>query len=276
MGVSLALRKLDQALAKEQPNRQIYTLGPLIHNPQVLADYEAKGVFCAKPNQNLGTNDCVVIRAHGIPCEMEKKIRALGARVIDATCPIVLRLHKMIKENATAYSGAQTVIFGKKDHAEVVGLNGQVDDKAIIISSEKEIDKIDFSRSILLYSQTTMNSSDYDKVAEKIAETITSKKSCIMFKKFDTVCRSVAGREKKLEGFAAHFDAILFVAGANSSNGKYLYTSCKNVNPNTYYISSEKDFEPQMFSKVKKLGITGATSTPKWLLQRVAEAAAKI
>ncbi len=141
---------------------------------------------------------------------------------------------------------------------------------------EKEIDKIDFSRSILLYSQTTMNSSDYDKVAEKIAETITSKKSCIMFKKFDTVCRSVAGREKKLEGFAAHFDAILFVAGANSSNGKYLYTSCKNVNPNTYYISSEKDFEPQMFSKVKKLGITGATSTPKWLLQRVAEAAAKI
>ena len=218
-------------------------------------------------------NAVVLLRAHGEPPLTYKIAQKNNIKIIDATCPIVLRLHKIIRENAAAYPDAKTVIFGKKDHAEVVGLVGQVNGDAVVISSPNDTDKIDYSHGILLYSQTTMNSADYDNIAQKIEQTIKQKNVDVMFKKFNTVCRSVAGREKKLEQFATRFDAILFVAGGNSSNGKYLYTSCKNVNKNTYYISSERDFLPEMFKNVEKLGITGATSTPKWLLQRVAEAA---
>lgn len=273
-GVTNAINKAE---AEISASGSLFCLGEMVHNQEEMSRLEKLGMKTVTYNEFENFSDCtVLIRAHGEPPETYALAKKNNISLIDATCPIVLRLHKIIYENSIKNPDYQTVIFGKKDHAEVVGLVGQVDGKAVVISKEEETDKIDFTKSIFLYSQTTMNVHDYEKVAEKIESRLKATAPDKVFKKFNTVCRSVSKREEKLSEYAKKFDAVLFVAGSNSSNGKYLFSTCKASNPNSYYISSENDLTREMIKGVERLGITGATSTPKWLLRLIAEKAAEL
>ncbi|MCQ2249690.1 MAG: 4-hydroxy-3-methylbut-2-enyl diphosphate reductase [Bacteroidales bacterium] len=273
-GVTNAINKAENEI---QNSGSLYCLGEIVHNHEETSRLAKLGMktisyqeFCSL------SNTTVLLRAHGEPPSTYQTAASNNVYIIDATCPIVLRLHKLIQTNAQQYPDAQTVIFGKKDHAEVVGLVGQVSGNAVVVSAEDEIEMIDFHRSILLYSQTTMNSHKYNNLAEKIASRLRDTSPDAVLRKFDTVCRSVALREQNLSAYARNHDAIMFVAGANSSNGKYLFSTCSKANPRTYYVSSVLDIDPAMLVDVDRLGITGATSTPKWLLQNVADAVARI
>ena len=273
-GVTNAINKAE---AEISASGSLFCLGEMVHNQEEMSRLEKLGMKTVTYNEFENFSDCtVLIRAHGEPPETYALAKKNNISLIDATCPIVLRLHKIIYQNSIQNPDYQTVIFGKKDHAEVVGLVGQVGGKAVVISKEEETVKIDFTKSIFLYSQTTMNVHDYEKVAEKIEIRLKATSPDKVFKKFNTVCRSVSKREEKLSEYAKKFDAVLFVAGSNSSNGKYLFSTCKASNPNSYYISSEKDLTPEMTKGVERLGITGATSTPKWLLRLIAEKAAEL
>lgn len=273
-GVTNAINKAE---AEISASGSLFCLGEMVHNQEEMSRLEKLGMKTVTYNEFENFSNCtVLIRAHGEPPETYALAKKNNISLIDATCPIVLRLHKIIYENSIKNPDYQTVIFGKKDHAEVVGLVGQVDGKAVVISKEEETDKIDFTKSIFLYSQTTMNVHDYEKVAEKIENRLKATAPDKVFKKFNTVCRSVSKREEKLSEYAKRFDAVLFVAGSNSSNGKYLFSTCKNSNPKSYYISSENDLTREMIKGVERLGITGATSTPKWLLRLIADKAAKL
>ncbi|MCQ2973635.1 MAG: 4-hydroxy-3-methylbut-2-enyl diphosphate reductase [Bacteroidales bacterium] len=265
-GVTNAIKKAEAEISEKGI---LLCLGEMVHNQEEtkrLSDLGLKTISYQEFNKI--TNSTVLFRAHGEPPKTYQIAEKNNINIIDATCPIVLRLHKIIHENALKYPNAQTIIFGKKDHAEVVGLVGQVE-KAKVISSEDEIDKIDYSTDLLLYSQTTMNSSTYDSISQSISNKLSQKNPTAKLLKFDTVCRSVAARVNNLEEYVKKYDSVLFVAGANSSNGKYLFSACQKANPRTYYIANKNDFTPEMFQNVETLGITGATSTPKWLLQDI-------
>ncbi|MBP5369814.1 MAG: 4-hydroxy-3-methylbut-2-enyl diphosphate reductase [Bacteroidales bacterium] len=266
-GVTNAISKAENEITQ---NGSLLCLGEMVHNQeetQRLSDLGMKTL--SYQDFRTTKNTTVLFRAHGEPPETYRIANANNINVIDATCPIVLRLHKLIHENALKYPQAQTVIFGKKDHAEVVGLVGQVDGSAVVVSSAEEISKINFSKDILLYSQTTMNNESYESLSQQI-DTLTKQHNPNgLFLKFNTICRSVMARVSNLVEYVQRFDAILFVAGANSSNGRYLFSACRSANPRTYYISQCSDFKPEMFQNVDTVGITGATSTPRWLLQRV-------
>ncbi len=273
-GVTNAISKAETEIAQ---SGRLYCLGEIVHNHEETSRLEKLGmrtISYAEFAQLHSTT--VLLRAHGEPPSTYATAEANNVDIIDATCPIVLRLHKLIQTNAQMYPDARTVIFGKKDHAEVVGLVGQVGGDAVVVSDEAEIEMIGFDKSILLYSQTTMNSHKYNNLAEKIAQKLASCNPGAVLRKFDTVCRSVALREQNLTAYASSHDAILFVAGANSSNGKYLFSTCSKANPNTYYVSRISDIDPSMMKGVVSLGITGATSTPKWLLQDIADAVARM
>jgi len=273
-GVTNAIKKAETEIAQKGT---LVCLGEMVHNQEETNRLAQLGMTTVSYQEYENLRDCtVLIRAHGEPPHTYHTAEKNNISLIDATCPIVLRLHKIIYSNSQQYPHAQTVIFGKKDHAEVIGLVGQVNGNAIVISSEDEINKIDFNKGILLYSQTTMNAHKYEAIALKIKEKLSEKSAGTIFLKFDTVCRSVALREQNLAKYAGQYDAVLFVAGKNSSNGKYLYSTCKKANERTYYISSPDDFETKMFDGVEKLGITGATSTPDWLLHKIAEKVQKI
>ena len=270
-GVTNAISKAEDEISNKG---SLYCLGEMVHNQEETNRLTKMGmVTISYDDFERMHNSTVLLRAHGEPPSTYQTALRNNISIIDATCPIVLRLHKLIRENAMLYPEAQTVIYGKKAHAEVIGLNGQVDGKAVIISSPDDIKNIDFDRGILLYSQTTMNRADYNSIANTIQRSVDNhrKNKDILFLKFNTGCRSVANREKNIEQFATSHDTILFVAGANSSNGKYLYTTCKKANPSTYYISSICDLKQQMIQDVNKIGVTGATSTPKWLLHKIAD-----
>lgn len=264
-GVTNAISKAETEIAQ---NGSLYCLGEMVHNQEETSRLSQMGMTTINYEQYETLRDTtVLLRAHGEPPKTYETARRNNVNIIDATCPIVLRLHRLIHDNATAHPDCQTVIYGKKDHAEVVGLVGQVDGNATVISSENEIDKIDFGKGILLYSQTTMNSHKYDQIAIEIKDRALPG---VYVQKFDTVCRSVAQRERNLANFAESYNVILFVAGRNSSNGKYLYSTCQKYNQQTYYISNAGDISASMLENAVSVGITGATSTPKWLLQQIA------
>ena len=273
-GVTNAINKAEKEISG---SGKLFCLGEMVHNQEEMSRLESLGMTTVSYQDFETFENCtVLIRAHGEPPKTYEIAQKNNISIIDATCPIVLRLHKIIHQNFLQNPDFQTVIFGKKDHAEVVGLVGQVGQGAVVVSTENEVDTIDFTKSILLYSQTTMNVHDYEKIAEIIEQRLKQISPEKTFKKFNTVCRSVSQREEKLSEFAKKFDAVLFVAGGNSSNGKYLYSTCKTFNSKTYYISSESDLTLKMFENVEKLGVTGATSTPEWLLKKIASKALKL
>ena len=206
----------------------------------------------------------VLLRAHGEPPATYELARKNNIEIIDATCPVVLKLQNRIKQQYER-GAAQIVIFGKKGHAEVLGLVGQTESSAIVIENFDEVKRLDFSRDIYLYSQTTKSLDEFHRITEYIQSHISPDAT---FQSFDTICRSVANRMPNISQFAARHDLILFVCGRKSSNGKVLYNECLRVNPNTYLIEGPEEIDPLWLKNIETIGICGATSTPKWLMEQ--------
>ena len=261
-GVTTAIKKAEEELAEGKP---MYCLGDIVHNGMEVERLTAMGLITINHEQLKDLHNVkVLLRAHGEPPETYELARRNNIEIIDATCPVVLQLQKRIKKQFLNNPDAQIVIFGKNGHAEVLGLVGQTKSEAIVIEHFDEVTRLDFSKDIYLYSQTTKSLDEFHRIIEYIQAHI--QKGAI-FKSFDTICRQVANRMPNIARFAAQHDVILFVSGRKSSNGKVLYNECKNINPNSYHIEGAKEIDMNWFKDVQTVGICGATSTPKWLME---------
>ncbi len=271
-GVVKAIGKAEEELERQG---KLYCLGDLVHNNAEVARLRSKGlqVVDRKMFEELHDTE-VLIRAHGEPPMTYDVARQHNVRLIDATCPIVLSLQQKVRKGFEEMRqiGGQVVIYGLPGHAEVIGLNGQADNTAIIVSNIDDLGAIDVTKPVRLYSQTTKNREDYKHLAEELKRLMKNDD----FEVYDTVCNSVANRAKELEQFAHEVDMLLFVAGEHSSNGRYLYDYCRRVQPNTYIIASEKELKGEWLNGRGKIGITGATSTPRWLMEQVMECCEKL
>ena len=269
-GVTTAIKKAEEELAKGE---QLYCLGDIVHNGMECDRLREMGLITINHDEMQQLHDAkVLLRAHGEPPETYELARKNNIEIIDATCPVVLKLQKRIKEqydsNLTPLSTLHTpqiVIFGKKGHAEVLGLVGQTQSNAIVIESSDEVTKLDFSRDIYLYSQTTKSLDEFNRIIDYIQTHISPNAT---FKSFDTICRSVANRMPNISQFATKHDLILFVCGRKSSNGKVLYNECLRVNPNSHLVEDPKEIQPAWLEGIKSVGICGATSTPRWLMEQ--------
>lgn len=262
-GVTTAIKKAEEELAK---GNTLYCLGDIVHNGMEVERLHARGLITINHDQLKQLHDVkVLLRAHGEPPETYETARRNNIEIIDATCPVVLQLQRRIKKQYDANPEAQIVIFGKNGHAEVLGLVGQTHSKAIVIEKLEDVRLLDFSRDIYLYSQTTKSLDEFRRIIDYIQSHISPDAT---FKSFDTICRQVANRMPNIAAFAARHDIILFVCGRKSSNGKVLYSKCKSVNPNSYLIEGPDEIESSWIEGVTTVGICGATSTPKWLMEQ--------
>lgn len=272
-GVVSAIRKAEEEL--EKSDAPLYCLGDIVHNNDEVERLEKKGLTTITHSDlpNL-PGARVLLRAHGEPPATYCLANQLGIEIIDATCPVVLQLQKRIK---SAYddpeSRPQIVIYGKAGHAEVNGLVGQTDGRAIVVEDISQLDRIDFSRDISLYSQTTMSLDGFAQMIDAIKERLSPG---VTFKYFDTICRQVANRVNHLREFASTHDVVLFVAGVKSSNGKVLFRECLDVNPRTYLISGPGSIDIDTLQPAETIGICGATSTPRWLMEQVRDTVADL
>lgn len=266
-GVIKAIKMAEEELKKEET---LYCLGDIVHNGREIHRLEKKGLKSISREEYFQMNDArVLIRAHGEPPETYEYARKNNIRLIDATCPVVLTLQERVKRSykKSLRVGGQVVIFGKKGHAEVVGLDGQTRQSAILLEGPEDIKKIDFSHPVWLYAQTTRSIEDFNHIAERIRERM---KPGVPLEVKDTICRQVSNRVHRLRKFVVKYDLILFVAGHKSSNGKFLFSVCKEANPNSRHISRIEEIDPEWFDQVDSVGICGATSTPQWLMNDVA------
>ena len=276
-GVVRTVEKAEETLQKANGAR-VYILGQIIHNPKETERLERKGLRTIS-RQDLNNIDSktskVLIRAHGEPPDTYRQAKELGIDLIDATCPLVTSLQKRVynyyKEDY------QIVIFGKHEHAEVIGLRGVCNDECIVVKSVEEVnDKVDFTKKTVLISQTTMDKPSFYRIKEAIERKVAlviedGENPADRFQAKDTLCKAVYGREDKLKEFAAQNDVVFFVAGKNSSNGKNLYQVCLNENPRTYFIEDIEEIDFKWLDEAHTVGITGATSTPQWYLGEVKE-----
>lgn len=262
-GVTTAIKKAEEELAK---GTTLYCLGDIVHNGMEVERLHTRGLITINHDQLKQLHDVkVLLRAHGEPPETYETARRNNIEIIDATCPVVLQLQRRIKKQYDANPEAQIVIFGKNGHAEVLGLVGQTHSKAIVIEKLEDVRLLDFSRDIYLYSQTTKSLDEFRRIIDYIQSHISPDAT---FKSFDTICRQVANRMPNIAAFATRHDIILFVCGRKSSNGKVLYSKCKSVNPNSYLIEGPDEIESSWIEGVTTVGICGATSTPKWLMEQ--------
>ena len=267
-GVTTAIKKAEKEL---ETDKGLYCLGDIVHNGKECERLRRMGLKTIDHAQfdNLH-NAKVLLRAHGEPPATYEQARRNKIEIIDATCPVVLQLQKRIRREYEATGGrAQIVIFGKKGHAEVLGLVGQTDGQAIILEKPEDVELLDFHRDIRLYSQTTKSLEDFRRIVAYIKEHIAPEAS---FKFYDTICRQVANRMPNIRAFAARHDLILFVCGKKSSNGKVLFHECLQVNPNSYMIDGVNEIDFGKLKGISSVGICGATSTPKWLMEACKEA----
>jgi len=268
------VRTIDIAEEEMKDSSRLYSLGEIIHNPAEIERLAALGmeVVSHKDFERL-KGEKVLIRAHGEPPSTYEAAKRHGVTLVDATCPVVTKVQERIRKYYD--QGFQIVIFGKKDHAEVIGLAGHVNNEAIVIRSTEEIGMVDPGRKTVLFSQTTMDKPTFQEIARLLRERIrefeigTFEESAVDFHTKDTICGQVSGRDKKLREFASRNDLMLFVAGRSSSNGKVLYDICRSANPNTHFVEDETEIRREWFEEMETVGISGATSTPHWLLQRV-------
>ena len=272
-GVPTAIKKAEEELAQGET---LYCLGDIVHNGMECERLREMGLITINHDQMRELHNAkVLLRAHGEPPETYELARKNNIEIIDATCPVVLKLQKRIKEqyetspNLPKGEEAQIVIFGKKGHAEVLGLVGQTHSSAIVIESSDEVTKLDFTRDIYLYSQTTKSLDEFRRIIDYIQTHISPNAT---FKSFDTICRSVANRMPNISQFATKHDLVLFVCGRKSSNGKVLYNECLRVNPNTHLIEDPQEIEPEWLKGIESVGICGATSTPRWLMEQCRDA----
>ena len=264
-GVTTAIRKAEEELAKSET---LYCLGDIVHNGRECERLKHLGLNTIEHDEFAQLrNTKVLLRAHGEPPQTNQLAQQNNIEIIDATCPVVLRLQKRIKQeydNTLSGKEKQIVIFGKNGHAEVLGLVGQTEGKAIVIESIGEVSKLDFSKDIRLYSQPTKSLDEFREIVAYIKEHISPEAT---FEYFDTICRQVANRMPNIRQFAAGHDLIFFVCGHKSSNGKILYHECRKVNPNSYQIDGPGEIDKKLTENARSIGICGATSTPKWLME---------
>ena len=265
-GVTTAIQKAEEELAK---GGTLYCLGDIVHNGMECERLRQMGLVTIDHEQMRQLHGVkVLLRAHGEPPETYALARQNQIEIIDATCPVVLQLQKRIKRQFEA-GGGQIVIFGKKGHAEVLGLVGQTQSSAIVIESFEEVKRLNFTRNIYLYSQTTKSLDEFRQIIDYIQSHIAPG---AIFRSFDTICRSVANRMPNISAFAAKHDLILFVCGRKSSNGKVLFNECLRVNANSHLIEGPDEIDRQWLHGIRTVGICGATSTPKWLMEQCRDA----
>ncbi|MFV0471712.1 MAG: 4-hydroxy-3-methylbut-2-enyl diphosphate reductase [Paludibacteraceae bacterium] len=266
-GVVNAIKRAEEELAKGEV---LYCLGDIVHNGQEVKRLADLGMITINHERLKELHDVkVLFRAHGEPPSTYEIAKANNINLIDASCPVVLRLQKKIKSSYDASSEEeQVLIYGKKGHAEVVGLLGQTNDQATVIENEEDLNKVDFSKNIHLFSQTTKSLDGFNNLVKTISE---KTHPDAIFKYSDTICRQVANRMPNIATFAAKNDIVLFVSGQKSSNGKILFEHCKKNNPNTYFITEPSEIDTLHLDTTKKIGICGATSTPRWLMEEVAK-----
>lgn len=262
-GVVNAIRKAEEELEKGI----LYCVGDIVHNDLEVERLQRKGLRTIEHAEFTGLHDCrVLFRAHGEPPSSYALAVRNGVEIIDASCPVVLNLQQKIRTayERTKEQEAQIVIYGKRGHAEVVGLVGQTNGTAIVVEEEEDLRQIDFSRPIILFSQTTKSLSGFKRIA-----TFLQAEGRAGVTVYDTICRKVANRIPQLREFAALHDVVLFVSGEKSSNGKQLFAVCKEVNPRTYFVQGVADVNPEMWKHSASIGISGATSTPRWIMEEM-------
>ena len=266
-GVTTAIRKAEEELRQGD---SLYCLGDIVHNSEECERLRSLGLEAINHQQYEALhNTKVLLRAHGEPPSTYLLAQANGINLIDATCPVVLQLQRRILNEFTNNPQAQIVIFGKPGHAEVLGLVGQTQGHAIVLSSPDDVNTLDFRRDIRLFSQTTQPLAEFQKIENLIRARIIAPAT---FKSYDTICRQVSNRIPRMLEFASRHDAILFVCGKKSSNGKVLFNACLSVNPHSYFVESPSDIDYSTISRFSTLGICGATSTPKWLMEQCRKA----
>ena len=284
-GVTTAIKKAEEELAK---GSTLYCLGDIVHNSMECERLKQMGLVTIDHEQMAALHDVkVLLRAHGEPPATYELAQRNNIEIIDATCPVVLQLQKRIKKQYEAHHPScvpsvaseqsssapitlhQIVIFGKKGHAEVLGLVGQTEGTAIVVENLDDVKRLDFTRDIYLYSQTTKSLDEFRRIIEYIGQHIVPTAT---FKSFDTICRSVANRMEGIAQFAARHDVILFVCGRKSSNGRVLFSECQRVNANSHLIEGPEEIQPEWLHGQDTIGICGATSTPKWLMEQCRDA----
>ena len=265
-GVTTAIRKAEEELAA---GTRLYCLGDIVHNGMECERLRRMGLVTINHDEMSRLHGVkVLLRAHGEPPETYEMARHNNIEIIDATCPVVLQLQRRIKQKYDSNPDAQIVIFGKPGHAEVLGLVGQTNGRAIVVADLDGVKSLDFTRDIFLYSQTTKSLDEFHRIIDYIQQHIAPEAT---FKSFDTICRQVANRMPNISSFARRHDLILFVCGRKSSNGRVLFNECKSVNPNSHLIEGPDEIDPSWLKGVDTVGICGATSTPKWLMEECRE-----
>lgn len=271
-GVVSAIRKAEEEL--DAGTRPLYCLGDIVHNSDEVDRLCAKGlVTISHADLEKISSANVLLRAHGEPPATYDTARRNNINIIDATCPVVLALQRRIKETYTTSPDTQIVIYGKSGHAEVIGLVGQTDYHAIVVENIDSLNRVDFNRDIALYSQTTMALDGFRAMIEEIKR---RKAPHTSFTYHDTICRQVANRVDHLKRFASNHDVIIFVSGAKSSNGKVLYNECLSVNRASILVSNASSLNFEQLTGAGSIGICGATSTPRWLMEQVRDTVIQI
>lgn len=264
-GVVNATQKAENTLEKEGI---LFSLGDIVHNSEEVSRLSNKGLKSIDNEQfEQLANTKVLIRAHGEPPSTYQKAKERGIQLVDATCPVVLKLQKRIAEAyMNCKNNTQIVIYGKRGHAEVVGLVGQTAGEAIVIENCLQLDKLDFTKNILLFSQTTQSVDGFKEIVAAIKGKIAND---VNFDYKDTICRQVANRTPRIKAFALNHEVVFFLSDKKSSNGKVLYEECKKINPRTYFLSKLEEFDKTVLEGVHSVGISGATSTPKWQMEKL-------
>lgn len=266
-GVLNAIGKAEETLNTEG---MLYSLGHIVHNELEVKRLQEIGLKTINHDEFFQLKDCkVLIRAHGEPPSTYEYARQNNITLIDATCPVVLKLQQRVKKASESMNelDGQVVIFGHRGHAEVTGLAGQTNDQSIIIDNPEDYQNIDLSRPLVVFSQTTKSVDDFRKLTENIKNHGHSNKIEV----HDTICRQVSNRVPHLQDFAIRYDLVVFVGGLHSSNARVLFDVCKKQNDRSYFVSSPDELHAEWFSGVNTVGVCGATSTPQWLMGKVAE-----
>ena len=273
-GVEYAVQMAEDEM---KGNGQLYCLGDIVHNDMEVRRLQDKGLRVINKDEFKKLSNCkVLIRAHGEPPETYRIALENNIELVDASCPVVLKLQNRVKyayDQMEALNG-QVVIYGKSGHAEVIGLTGQTGKNAIIIASEEDLKKIDFKKPIIFFSQTTKSTEGFYKIKGIIEKRIREENEDpdrLLFETHDSICRQVSNREPNMRKFSTENDVIIFVSGKKSSNGRALFSICKQTNPRSYFVENEKEINEDWFKSEDTVGICGATSTPMWLMEKMAE-----
>jgi 4-hydroxy-3-methylbut-2-enyl diphosphate reductase len=278
-GVEFAIQMAEDEM---QDGNKLYCLGDIVHNDMEVQRLHEKGLRIINRDDLSQLSDCkVLIRAHGEPPETYQIALKNNIELIDASCPVVLKLQNRVKNafDTMKSINGQIVIYGQPGHAEVIGLSGQTQGEAIIVLKDEDLEKIDYSRPVTLFSQTTKSTKGFYRIKSIIEERLRNQQhelTTLEFNANDSICRQVSNREPQLQRFSREQDVIVFVSSKKSSNGKALYGVCKSENDRSYFIANEDELRSEWFEGAEKVGVCGATSTPMWLMENVADAIREI